>query len=172
MRLDFIAIHQTAGPAGVEAKNIREWLYPNRSEVIDLLQKCCSIDAVPVLIARRISYSTFSILHTTGVIVHQTYNQLYPYADADLAALARHKAMLGYHDIRVGNEPDLRLRKFLSTHLPVLIPAARSQFVVYRDLLARYASGELDYPAFAWRVRQRAAGLEEEAPPDDGWEPF
>ena len=37
--------------AGIEVKNIREWLYPNREEVRELLLKCCTLNVVPVLIA-------------------------------------------------------------------------------------------------------------------------
>lgn len=59
--LDFLANTASAGLAGIEVKNIREWIYPNREEVTELLLKCCSIDAVPVLIARRIHFS-----HNTG----------------------------------------------------------------------------------------------------------
>jgi hypothetical protein len=99
-RLDFLVRHPTAGWAGVEAKNIREWMYPDRKEVIDLLSKCLALDVVPVLIARRIQFSTFVILNACGVIVHQTYNQLFPTADEALADQAKHKSNLGYHDIR------------------------------------------------------------------------
>jgi len=165
-------IHPVAGAAGIEAKNTREWLYPDRQEIRDLLLKCCAIDAVPVLLARRLSYSTFSILHRTGVIVHETYNQRYPYADADLAELARHKDLLGYFDIRVGNEPDSRLDTFLHANLPLLIPPARARFEEYRDLLAKYAHAQVSYPEFAWRVRQRATGKDEDEPPETGWSPF
>jgi len=172
MKLDFLVIHPVAGAAGIEAKNTREWLYPDRQEIRDLLLKCCAIDAVPVLLARRLSYSTFSILHRTGVIVHETYNQRYPYADADLAELARHKDLLGYFDIRVGNEPDSRLDTFLHANLPLLIPPARARFEEYRDLLAKYAHAQVSYPEFAWRVRQRATGKDEDEPPETGWSPF
>jgi hypothetical protein len=172
MKLDFLIIHASAGAAGIEAKNTREWLYPDRQEVRDLLLKCCAIDAVPVLVARRLSYSTFSILHGTGVLVHQTFNQRYPYADAALAELARHKDLLGYHDIRIGNEPDDRLNRFLHNNLPALIPLARERFEKHRDLLERYARGELEYAEFAWRVRQRGAGTDEDEPQDRDWAPF
>jgi len=65
--LDFVANMPAAGLAGIEVKNIREWIYPNREEVI---LKCCSIDAVPVLIARRIHFSTFHVLSRCGVVMH------------------------------------------------------------------------------------------------------
>lgn len=72
--LDFIAVHPKAGAAGIEVKNIREWIYPDREEITELLLKCTAIDAVPVLIARRIQFSTFRVLSRCGVIMHQTYN--------------------------------------------------------------------------------------------------
>lgn len=105
-KLDFLVHHADAGYAGIEAKNVREWLYPDRKEVVDLLFKCCTLDIVPVLIARRFPFVTFKLLTTCGVIVHQVYNQLYPASEPDFATQAAHKNLLGFHDIRVGNDPD------------------------------------------------------------------
>ena len=76
-RFDFV-LTTSDGLAAIEAKNLREWIYPDRKEVRDLLRKCVHVDAVPVLIARRIHYSTFSLLRHCGVLLHQTYNQLFP----------------------------------------------------------------------------------------------
>jgi len=118
MRLDFIALHPQAGTVGIEAKNIREWLYPNRDEITELLFKCTAIDAVPVLIARRIQFATFRLLNRCGVIVHEQFNQLVPTTGQAIADQARHKNLLGYHDIRLGNMPDARLLKFLHVNLP------------------------------------------------------
>ena len=65
-RLDFIII-QGKIVAGIEVKNVRPWIYPDSSKYLfDLLKKCCAISAVPVLIARRIHYSTFSVLSRCG----------------------------------------------------------------------------------------------------------
>lgn len=164
MRLDFLGMHPHAGSVGIEAKNIREWIYPDRKEVQDLLLKCYTQDAVPVLIARRIAYGTFSILRATGVLIHQTFNQLYPEADHDLSELVRDKNLLGYHDVRVGNTPDKRLRKFLHQDLSALLPDARARFKRYSDLLQRYGSGDIGYPEFAGRVRRRERGEPEDGP--------
>jgi hypothetical protein len=62
LELDFLVRHPTAGWAGIEAKNIREWVYPDRTEVKELLSKCTALDVVPVLIARRIHFSTFVVV--------------------------------------------------------------------------------------------------------------
>ena len=109
--VDFV-VTTSSGLAAIEAKNVRQWIYPKRSEIKGLLQKALDLDAVPVLIARRIPFVTVHVLHPCGVLVHQMYNQLYPTADAELADLAKDKHLLGYHDIRVGNHADARLNRF------------------------------------------------------------
>jgi hypothetical protein len=162
-RLDFLVRHPTAGWAGIEAKNIREWVYPDRTEVIELLSKCIALDVVPVLIARRIHFSTFVVLNACEVIVHQTYNQLFPAADHSLADSAKHKDNLGYHDIRLGNTPDPRLIDFISNNLPATLPEQREKFDEYKDLVADFADGAMGYPEFAARVRRRKAGVNEDS---------
>ncbi|WP_353182445.1 hypothetical protein, partial [Bosea sp. (in: a-proteobacteria)] len=114
-RLDFM---MRAGNewAGIECKNIREWIYPGRNEVHELLSKCLQLDCIPVLIARRIHPSTFFILNKCGGVIHQVYNQLLPSADHALAEKAKDKDLLGYADLRLGNDPDARLQRFISEH--------------------------------------------------------
>lgn len=75
------------------------------------------------------------------MIVHQTYNQRYPYSDAELASHVRDKRLLGYHDVRVGNEPDARLIKFLHVNLPAVLPKAREKFDEHKDLLKALGEG-------------------------------
>jgi hypothetical protein len=152
--LDFLVDHQQAGYAGLELKNVREWFYPDRSEVRDLLLKCCTLNVVPVLIARRIHYSTFSILNPCGVIIHQTFNQLYPNSAKDLADKVKDKTLLGYHDVRVGNNPDGRLIRFIHKNLPEVLPKARQDFDTFKDLLLDFANGE-QLQSFVTRVRTR-----------------
>jgi len=147
--LDFILFSPGVGIVGVEAKNRREWLYPRHDEFVGFLRKCCELEAVPVLIARRISYVLQSeICAPCGIIVHEVFNQLLPESDSEIADRARHKRNLGYHDIRVGNRPDARLVKFLGTNLERLLPEAAVKFQEHFDLLYEYASGEITYPKF------------------------
>jgi hypothetical protein len=162
--LDYIVMSADGDYAGIEAKNIRQWVYPARAEIRDLLWKCCTLDVVPVLIARRIHYSTFSVLHPCGVILHQMFTQLYPATEAELAERVRHKGSLGYHDVRVGNEPDARLVKFLGANLPKLIAPAREKFNIFKDLLLAFATDEHSYASFAARVKRRMRGE-----PEDGF---
>jgi hypothetical protein len=116
-RLDFLVHHSEAGWAGIEAKNVREWQYPSRKEIVDLLYKAVALDIIPVLIARRIPFVTFKVLSPCGVLFHQTYNQLLPETEQEVAEKAKHKDLLGYHDIRTGNQPD-KLTAEIHPHQP------------------------------------------------------
>ena len=155
-KLDFLLYRQDVGHVGVEVKNVRQWLYPDRHNVRDLLQKCCAIDAVPVIIARRIPYVTFTeVFEPCGVLVHETYNQRYPISHEELANKAKDKKLLGYHDIRLGNEPDVRLNHFLHKTLPSLLQAGREKFDKHKDLLRSFGDRSLTYREFQLRRRMR-----------------
>lgn len=159
--LDFIA-RVGEVKCGIEIKNVREWLYPHRDEVRDAIRKCLTLDLVPVLLARRIHYATFRSLSPLGIIIHQQYNQLLPASEAALAAQVRDKKLLGYHDVRTGNEPDKRLLKFFCENLPNILDDAHDRFTANRDLLEPFASGKYSYAEFAARVRRREQGTNED----------
>jgi hypothetical protein len=142
-------------------------MYPHVPELLETLQKCLALDAVPVLIARRIPFVTFAIFSRCGLIVHQTYNQLFPAADAQLADKIRDKMLLGYHDLRLGNQPDARLVKFVTKNLSSIVAKAREKFEDHKDLLEAYASRTMEYEEFAARVLRRSRGEHE----DGSWLP-
>lgn len=160
--LDFILRSSSSGYLGIECKNVREWLYPDRQELLEFISKCLSLDCIPVLIGRRIPYVTFRLLSSCGVIIHQNYNQLLPASAQAVADVVKHKNMLGYHDIRTGNMPDARLQKFIVENLMGLAPEARSKFDEYCDLLEGFSNKELSYQEFAARVRRRESGQNED----------
>lgn len=160
--LDFVVRHPTAGYLGLECKNVRPWLYPHDEEIIATLKKCLALDIVPVVISRRISYATFAVLSRCGVIIHQCYNQYVPNADAEIANQAKQKDLLGFHDIRIGNEPDARLTKFISENLPAIADGARAKFDEYKDLLSNYAHGLAGYDEFVGRASRRSRGEPED----------
>ncbi len=144
------------GRAGILVRNARPWLYPDSEGVREALLQCCAVDAVPVLVARRIALAEFSgVLGACGIILHQTYHQRYPRAFAELAEYARHKTLLGYSDIRLGNEPDARLMKFFAQSLPAALPEARRRFQARKDLLLAYGEGKMGYGALCARLGVR-----------------
>jgi hypothetical protein len=140
--LDFIVADKNTNiAAGIEVKNIRKWIYPEQQEIKDLLKKCCALDLIPILVARRIHFTTTRLLIPRGGLVHETYNQRIPEADAQLAQRAQSKHLLGYHDIRLGNQPDARMLRFAEV-LPSLFPGARSRFEAGgREELDAFANG-------------------------------
>jgi hypothetical protein len=160
-KLDFLLFDREAGTVGVEVKNVREWYYSDREEVKAMLSKCCALDAVPVLICRRYAYEAYSVLTDCGVILHQTCNQRYANADGALAEEVKDKNLLGYHDVRVGSDPDERLVKFIHTNLPAILPEAREKFDKWKDTVAEYAANELDFSKFLARIRGREYEREE-----------
>jgi hypothetical protein len=162
-RLDFLISAPSEIWFGLECKNVREWLYPDRTEIRETINKCLRLDCVPVIIGRRIPYVTFRLLQPCGVIIHQTYNQLFPVSDQELADRARHKDNLGYHDIRLGNT---RLLKFITENLLRVADGARERFDAYKDILESFVSDDIGYHEFAARVRRRQTGSNE----DNDWE--
>ncbi len=164
-RLNFILRIGGAGGVGIECKNVRHWMYPHVREIRELLSKCIALDIVPVLIARRIPFVTFTILSKCGLIIHQTYNQLFPTSETTLGTRARDKTLLGYHDIRFGNIPDARLLKFITTNLPMIAAGARAKFDDHKDLLEPFAAGTMGYREFAARVLRRHRGEDEDGLP-------
>ena len=152
--VDFLALVSNEMLA-IEVKNTREWVHPDSDEIRKLLRKATDLDMVPVLIARRIPYVTMATLEACGVLAHQTYNQRYPGSDSGLASQAAHKDLLGYHDVRLGNEPDARMRRFFTELLPQLAPRARTKFDAMKDLLAAFANQQMTYKEFYTELQIR-----------------
>ena len=163
-RFDFLA----GGPVwcGIECKNVREWLYPDRKEVQDLLNKSLEQDVVPVLVARRIPFVTRRVLQRCGMLVWETRHQFYPPEYDNIAAQVKEKTSLGYFDIRVTDAPTTQLMDFLVRILPEELPAARERFEQHKDLLSAYAGREMSYKSFAARVRRRQDGENEDRDPE------
>lgn len=144
--------------AGIEVKNYRTWLYPRSAEVRDLLWKCGDTGIVPVLIARRLPFVTIRLLQMGGCLIHENYNQLYPEADRALAEKVWLKNKLGYHDIRVGNEPDSRMVKFVGELLPKLVKEARPVFEEFKEVHRAYGRREITYAQWLKELRGRGGG--------------
>jgi hypothetical protein len=60
-------------PFAVEVKNLRSILYPFEHDVWDLLSKLADFpDVIPVLVARRIHFTTFRMFKDLGALGHDT----------------------------------------------------------------------------------------------------
>ena len=162
---DFILHTADAGFVGIPCSGVQERappdVPPDVEEIKETLRKCLALNAVPVLIARRIPFVTFNVLGKCGLIIHQTYNQLLPATDAAIAEKIRDKNLLGYHDVRLGNIPDARLVKFITVNLPAVARDARAKFEDNAHLLEAFAFGDMGYEEFTGRVLRRARGEDE-----------
>jgi hypothetical protein len=160
--LDFLLRRDDAGWIGIECKNLREWMYPDRKEILEPLRKCLALNVLPLIVARRVPYVSYRLLSACGVIFFQFYNQRLPQADQAIADQARDKNLLGYHDIKLGNEVDDRMTTFFDTTLPEIAADMRARYNEYQDLLWLWASSQLSYDEFAARIRRREAGQNED----------
>lgn len=112
-----------------EDKNIREWIYRSSVELWQLIGKAARLArgpsrVLPVLITRKIGYSTFDFLSKAGILGFQTHRQVFhPSVESDLARI-RHKDGLGFHDVTT----DLVLPPGLLSLFQKTIPAQATAY--------------------------------------------
>jgi hypothetical protein len=133
-------------PFVVEVKNIRSILYPYDHDVWDLLGKLGTFpEVLPVLVARRIHFTTFRMFKDLGVIGHDLRTQYFsPAIDAD--EFARVTDALRLRDARqvLGSDPPESLVRFFREIGPATAVSRRERWEraapivdAYRDLRLR-----------------------------------
>lgn len=128
--------------ADIEVKNLREWLSAQSEEVWNLIGRALRVEAVPVLITRKILGLSFYIFQRIGLLAWQLHFQFFPPETEDEVADIRDKDGLGFSDIRCSDNPPPTLVRYFGHHLPRLVPAARDRFLASREILSRYAIDE------------------------------
>ncbi|WP_218970916.1 hypothetical protein, partial [Peribacillus kribbensis] len=144
----FLIHKQTDIPVGIEAKNIRQWIYPASLEVWRMIARACTLECLPVLVSRKISYITlagfFSHFGVLGFRSHFQYFANAVNADSkyrfkpDVIA----KERLGFADIKLikPNDPAPKhFGHFFNTILPENIEVYYEKFMKNKELLAKYA---------------------------------
>lgn len=137
--VDLAAVHMPTTIRVVgQVKNTREWYYPNSPTVWQLLASAAQLDAVPVLIARRIAEPTFLFMEDVGGFALPTFNTYIhrvararpDWADFEAAALT-----LGYKDVKVVDPetPEPRLVTPWSATLPPRLVAMKKRFEAVGD---------------------------------------
>jgi hypothetical protein len=128
---------------GGEAKNFREWLYPESQEIWAMISKCCELDVVPLLITRKIPYVSFLFFAKAGVVGYQTHFQYFhPTVEPELARVIAVDG-LGYKDIHCTLEPDEHLINLFQRTLPKIGVDFRSRFSKNKDALRHFADSKL-----------------------------
>jgi len=145
--LDHYLIHKHTGIlVGVEDKNYRDWFYPTRFEIKQLLKKCHAYNMLPVLVTRKVHFTTRVLFHHLGALAFQTHNQCFATKYADRLVDVRHKDGLGFADMRFTDEPLPHIVRLFSDLLPRLIDTSWEKFNANRELIEAFSEEEIDYP--------------------------
>lgn len=158
---DLFLIHKKTNiPIGIEAKNIREWIYPASPEVWRTIARACTIDCLPVLMARKISYIT-----KAGFFAHfgmLGYNTNFQFFDSRVQRDTKYKfkknvvnkERLGFADIKLkkpNDEPPDYIINFFDNILDNNVYEYYLNFMEYKNVLKKYA---IDYK-MAEKMNQR-----------------
>ena len=141
--LDFFLIERaTQTPIGIEAKNIREWVYPWDLEVWRMLAKAATLECLPVLIARKLSYLTLKFFSEVGGLGFQSHFQYFDESVKPLFGDVIRTDGLGFADIKFDMTPPSHFAKFLSGTLPANASTQFAKFRANLSLVRRYAIDE------------------------------
>lgn len=144
--LDHYLISKSDGiPLGIEDKNYREWFYPQHEHIKSLLRKSINYNLLPILIARKVHYTTFRLFSAIGALAFQTHFQIISAKYSDDLADAKHVDGLGFADIRFTDEPLPHILKYFAKQLPKLVPAFWDRFNANRSLIELYCNDSISY---------------------------
>jgi hypothetical protein len=140
----FMVQKDTQIPIGIEAKNIREWIYPASYEVWRMLAKAATLECLPVLAARKISYiSRAGLFSKIGILGFETQFQ---YFNPKVKAASNYKFSdvvkkdgLGYADIKITNEIPPFFLNYFNTILPANIETYYDRFMEHKEIIKEYA---------------------------------
>jgi hypothetical protein len=125
---------------GVEVKNIREWVYPMTGEVWQMIAKCLALDALPVLVARKIGYLTRAVFAQLGIMGFDFHRQVFHPDVEHLLVDIQHTDRLGYKDvITMPAAPYGPLCDFIRSSLPQNLAANQLKWTERRPLLEEFA---------------------------------
>jgi hypothetical protein len=163
---DFIQFGHTAGPLCIECKNLREWIYPNSRDIRELIIRAVELRSLPVLIARRIHYTTrTNLLEPAGIVAHETYLNYYPADQVELAEKVRNRRSLGFTDVIASEEPHERTVSFFTTNLPRIIDRMADRWFKNLNALTAYAREQINLAQLYTEIGSPAGGKWVE-PPD------
>lgn len=142
----------------VEAKNLREWIYPEKEEVWGLINKALLlVDApmpvVPFFVARKIPYYSRLVFKELGVLGFEMRKQYFdPSVAADVVDF-RDKDKMGFHDVLADLSPSATLSAYLSETMKAHGPTYAARFKRNAPILRRY-SGQLADPNVRFGYRR------------------
>lgn len=146
---DLFLIHKRTNiPIGIEAKNIRQWIYPASIEVWRMIARACTLNCLPVIASRKISYiATAGFFANFGILGFQTHfqymsNAVNKQSNYKFKKNVIDKDRLGFADIRLVKEKDgvpQNFNHFFNGILDENIEAYYEKFQKNKKLLQKYA---------------------------------
>ena len=144
--LDHYLISNNGGiPLGIEDKNYREWFYPQHEHIKTFLRKCIKYNLLPMLIARKVHYTTFRLFSAIGALAFQTHFQFISPKYSNVLSDAKHVDGLGFADIRFTDEPLPHMLNYFAKQLPQLLPTFWNRFNANRNLIEQYCNDSISY---------------------------
>lgn len=156
--VDLAAVHMPSQvKAVVQVKNTREWYYPASAAVWQLLVSAIELDAVPVLIARRIAEPTFLLMDHIGGFAVPTFNTYIDQAaksQPEWEAFERASETLGYKDVKVVDprSPERRHVKVWSQTLPPRLLDLKAKFDAVKEDVNQLAEEKEGMSQGEWRT--------------------
>jgi hypothetical protein len=128
-----------AVPIGIEVKNIREWVYPESSELWQALRAAVELECVPILVTRRIHITTGRFCKSIGMLTHETQKQYFARSlEGDSRLLAAHER-LHFRDVIPWEEADPSVTRFFEVTLPTVLDRTLQNFAKFAHLIRTYA---------------------------------
>lgn len=165
---DFLQFGHDGGPLFIECKNRREWLYPGHGLIKSTIIGACDLGCTPVLIQRRLHYTTIAnLLRPAGIISHESYFQYYPEDQAQIAAAVKDRRSLGFTDVIASEEPHPRTVKFFFDTLPKITKPMSERWNENKSALLAYANGDMHLAQLYNAIGSPAAGKWQDPEPED-----
>jgi hypothetical protein len=169
---DFLQHGHDAGTLCIECKNLREWLYPQKPLIKHHILRCHELDAIPVLVVRRIHYSTITnFLMPAGIIAHESLFQYFPSDQVASVEAAKHKRSLGFTDLLAAEEAHIRTIRFFTENLPRIVAPMAEKWRNNRQALVDYANDDINLAQLYNAIGSRAGGkwierVDDDLPPE------
>ncbi|WP_426268123.1 hypothetical protein [Sphingomonas sp. LHG3443-2] len=142
---DFLQFGYDDGALCIECKNYREWIYPHSNLISELIVKALELGSLPLMVARRIHYTTReNLFKPAGIMFHETFYQYYPVGHDEITDKVKDKTLLGFSDVRATEQPDKRTSKFFSDYLPTITAPSALLWNRHKDALKAYTRSEMD----------------------------
>jgi hypothetical protein len=156
---DFFQFGYDQGPLCIECKNYREWFYPHHTMLKELILKASDIAAIPVLVARRLHYTTrTNLLEPAGIIAHESLFQYYPPEFKNIAEQVKHARSLGFTDVTATEEPHPRTLRFFTDLMPKIVDHMSERWFRNQQALVAYARGEINLAQLYTEIESPAGG--------------